>query len=106
MPYHNGGPRVLVGTPTLDHMLDLITTRRIQHVIDFGRVYKLRQDTGNDWEEAFITQSMAEGRLAAAQSSAPGLCLRVYVPCLWPALLTKVRGRQAAGNIPVAHIAG
>ena len=27
---------------------------------------------------AMRTQSMAEGRLAAAQSSAPGLCLRVY----------------------------
>ena len=78
VPYHNGGPRILVGTSTLDYILDMVTKGRIQHVIDFGRVYKLRQDTGNDWQETFITQSVAEGRAAAAQSSAPGICLRVY----------------------------
>jgi len=78
LPYHTGAPRVLVGTPTLDYMLDTVMARRIQHVIDFGRVYRLRQETGNDWEEDFITLSMAEARATIAQSSAPGLCLRVY----------------------------
>ena len=78
LSFCNGGPRVLVGTPMLDYMLDTTMTNRVQHVIDFGRVYRLRQDTGNDWEEAYITPAMADGRMAAAQSAAPGVCLRLY----------------------------
>jgi len=78
LPHPKGGPRVLVGTPNLDYMLDAVHTQRIQHVIDFGKVYRLRQDTGMDWEKTFISQSMADGRTAAAQSQASGLCLRVY----------------------------
>ena len=31
----------------------------VQHVVDFGTVFYRRQDTGNDWEEGFITQTMS-----------------------------------------------
>ena len=78
LPYSAGPPRVLVGTPTLDFMLDTPMAHRIQHVIDFGIVYRIRQDTANDWEEGMITRTMADARTSAANKVAPGACLRIY----------------------------
>lgn len=78
LPYSAGPPRVLVGTPTLDFMLDTPMASRIQHVIDFGTVYRIRQDTANDWEEDTITRTMADARTTAANKVAPGACLRIY----------------------------
>jgi len=36
-------------------MLDAANTQRIQHVINFGKVYRLRQHTRIDWGKTFIS---------------------------------------------------
>jgi hypothetical protein len=79
VPFSRTGPRILVGTYTLDYLLSYVEiTSRVQHVVDFGTIHRVRQDTGNDWEETFITETMALRRLQVAGSKAPGVCLRMY----------------------------
>lgn len=79
VPFSRTGPRILVGTYTMDFLLSCVdVTRRIQHVVDFGTIRRIRQDTGNDWEETFITETMALRRFQVAGSNAPGICLRMY----------------------------
>lgn len=76
-----GPPRIIVGTSSsLDFLVSLCPemVARVQHVVDFGTVWYQRQDTGNDWEEGVITQTMALRRLRIAGTKAPGICLRMY----------------------------
>ena len=67
-------PCILVATPALDVGLETLAARRIQHVVDFGKVYHMRQDTV-DWEEGFISETMASRRKHTAYG---GDCLRIY----------------------------
>lgn len=71
-------PRVLVGGPGLDYLLSSDTVERVQHVVDYGTIYRVRQDTGNDWEITAITKAMALRRRRVAGNKAAGVCLCVY----------------------------
>ena len=67
--------RFLVGTPALDGALASPALARVQYVVDFGIVFYPRQDTV-DWEEGYITETMAWNRRRVCRL--PGACLCIY----------------------------
>lgn len=78
-------PRVLVGGPSLDGLLTSCDAffDGVQHVVDFGVCYKIRPDTGNDWEATPITRAMALARRSAVGKRECGVCLTAYKTDDW-----------------------
>ena len=72
-------PRILVGTSNMDFFITPRVISQVEAVIDSGKTFHLRQDTGNDWEEGPITQTIAQRRATYTSSLFPhSRCLRLY----------------------------